>query len=338
MKQTACLLLGALLMPLVRADQAVSLPQEITPATQKAVRKGLDWLARNQSAEGGWGDSGTNDVALTAVAGLAFLANGSTPMRGPYADNVSRAVSYLLARSDPTTGLIATANGSLMHCHGYAMLFLGEVYGMETLSEHRERIRTVLKRAVKLTAESQSGPGGWFYSPGQSDDEGSVTVTQVEGLRACRNAGITVPIQTINRALEYLRKSQNQDGSIRYKLSNPGGGSAALTAAGLMCFYSLGDYSSENVKSALKFLKQKAPGGRLEKGGHFFYAHLYASQAFYLAGEPHWSAYWKDASRMLCESQTPDGMWFGGVAPAFDTAVACIILQIPYRYLPILQK
>jgi hypothetical protein len=218
------------------------------------------------------------------------------------------------------------------------MLFLGEVYGMEALPDHRERIRTVLQRAVRLTAQSQSGPGGWFYAPGQQDDEGSVTVTQVEGLRSCRNAGITVPIQTINRALEYLRKSQNQDGSIRYKVSNPGGGSAALTAAGLMCFYSLGDYSSDNAKRALKFLNQKAPNGNLERTGHFYYTHLYAAQAFYLAGEPYWSSYWRVTSKMLLTTQAQDGMWVGEIAPPFDTAVACIILQIPYRYLPILQK
>lgn len=320
------------------AEPAPSRPAEITAETQKAIKKGLDWLAKTQSSEGGWGDMGNNDVALTALAGLAFLANGSTPKRGPYADHVSRAVSYLLNRSDPATGLIAATNGSLMHCHGYAMLFLGEVYGMEVLPEHRDRIRTVLRRAIKLTAESQSPPGGWFYAPGQADDEGSVTVTQVEGLRACRNAGITVPIQTINKALEYLKKSQNPDGSIRYKLSNPGGGSAALTAAGLVCFYSLGDYSSDNVKRGLKFLSQKAPNGTLERSGHFFYAHLYAAQAFYLAGDPYWSAYWKSTSKMLCQTQSPDGMWVGEIAPAFDTAVACIILQIPYRYLPILQK
>ena len=332
-------LCGGAETPATGEPAAPARPLEITPATQKAIRKGLDWLARTQSSDGGWGDSGNNDVALTAMAGLAFLANGSTPNRGPYADNVSRAISFLLSRSDPTTGLIATTNGSLMHCHGYAMLFLGEVYGMEALPDHRERIRTVLQRAVKFSAASQTAAGGWYYDASTTtDDEGSTTITQIEGLRACRNVGLIVPIRTINRALEYLRKSQNPDGSIRYKVSNPGQGSAALTAAGLMCFYSLGDYSSDNAKRALKFLNQKAPNGSLERTGHFYYSHFYAAQAFYLAGEPYWGNYWRAASKMFLQTQSQDGMWVGDIAPPFDTAVACIILQIPYRYLPILQK
>lgn len=333
---TAVMLLPVLAIPAEEKERKAA--PEISATVERAVRKGLDWLARSQSVSGGWGDAGNNDVAFTALAGLAFLANGSTPKRGPYADNVSRAVTFLLKRADPTTGLIACQNGSLMHNHGYAMLFLAEVYGMEVLPEQRDQIRDVLRRAVQLTAKSQSAAGGWFYSPGSSDDEGSITVTQIEGLRACRNAGITVPIQTINMALDYMKKSQNPDGSIRYKVSMQGGGSPALTAAGLMCFYSLGDYGSDNVKRALKFMNQNAPGGKLAPRGHTFYTHLYAAQAFYLAGDPHWSSYWNEASRWLTQSQTADGMWSGDIGPAFDTAIACIILQIPYHYLPILQK
>ncbi len=313
--------------------------EEITPATRETVRRGLDWLAGTQSKEGGWGTSGEHDVATTAVAGMAFLSHGDTPGRGDYADSVSRAVSYLLARSDPATGLIASPGESrLIHCHGYAMLFLGEVYGMEVLPDQRERIGTVLRRAVKLSVSAQTDRGGWGYSPGDLDDEGSTTVTQVEGLRSCRNAGITVPIQTINRALEYLRKSQNPDGSIRYKVSHPGQGSAALTAAGLMCFYSLGDYAGDNTKRALRFLQQALRQGRMSQGQWLYYTRLYAAQAFYLAGGPDWESYWQNEAMKLPALQDADGSWKGDIHPAFDTAVACIILQIPYRYLPILQR
>ena len=42
----------------------------------------------------------------------------------------------------------------------------------------------------------------------------------------------------------------------------------------------------------------------------------------------------------LLGEQRPDGSWPNdiGPGPAFGTAVACIILQIPLRYLPIFQK
>ncbi len=331
-------LLAACSTVLCAAGDEKPAPVVRSQAVETAISRGLKYLARTQSSDGGWGEGGTNDVAFTALSGMAFLASGSTPKRGPYADNISRAVSFLLSKADPTTGLIAPTNGSLIHCHGYAMLFLGEVYGMECLPEHRERIRNALLRAIKLTAESQSKAGGWYYSPGQSDDEGSTTVTQVEGLRACRNAGLTVPGQVIERALDYIKKSQNADGSVRYKVSQQGGGSPALTAAGLMCFFSLGEYGTDNIKRGLKYLDTTCPGGNIQRGGHFMYTHLYASQAYFLAGEPYWSKYWKEASKMFVQSQASDGMWPGDIGPAFDTAVACIILQIPYGYLPILQK
>ena len=56
------------------------MPKHITASTLKAVRSGLDYLARSQAADGSW----TNDeggrsypVAITGLAGTALLANKS---------------------------------------------------------------------------------------------------------------------------------------------------------------------------------------------------------------------------------------------------------------------
>jgi hypothetical protein len=58
------------------------MPKHITPATLKAVRSGLDYLAKSQGADGSW----TNDeggrsypTAVTGLAGTALLANGNSP-------------------------------------------------------------------------------------------------------------------------------------------------------------------------------------------------------------------------------------------------------------------
>ena len=48
------------------------------------------------------------------------------------------------------------------------------------------RLHDVLTRAVKLITRSQSSAGGWLYTPDSNGDEGSVTVTQIQALRACR--------------------------------------------------------------------------------------------------------------------------------------------------------
>ena len=48
------------------------------------------------------------------------------------------------------------------------------------------------------------------------NDEGAVTITQVQALRACRNAGISIPTKVINKAVKYVVDSANPDGGIRY--------------------------------------------------------------------------------------------------------------------------
>ena len=72
-----------------------------------------------------------------------------------------------------------------------------------TLSEQevvrREKLKEVLVKAVQFCGEAQTPDGGWGYvsaKDGNNFDEGSTCVTQVQGLRACRNAGIPVISKT----------------------------------------------------------------------------------------------------------------------------------------------
>ena len=62
--------------------------QEITPATLKAIDKGLKSLASRMSRRGEM--TGTYPVATTSLACLAFLASGSTPHQGTYAGHIRR--------------------------------------------------------------------------------------------------------------------------------------------------------------------------------------------------------------------------------------------------------
>src|SRR5690606_3804853 len=98
-------------------------------------------------------------------------------------------------------GLLAAPEeeGRSMYGHGFGTMFLAQIYGMEEDVQRQQQIHDVLSKAVKLTARSQSRAGGWLYTPDSGGDEGSVTITQVQALRACRNAGITVPSETIKR-------------------------------------------------------------------------------------------------------------------------------------------
>jgi squalene cyclase len=322
------------------------LPAGITPAVHESIQKGLKVLVSLQNRDGSWrseGSSGGYPTAMTALAGLALLAGGNTPTQGTYAENVSHGLSYLLgtARRD---GLIASVEeeSHCMHGHGFAMLFLAECYGMEEDAQRRGQVGLALQRAVQLTARSQSAAGGWLYTPDSSGDEGSVTVTQVQALRACRNVGIAVPKRTIDQAMLYLERSVNADGGIRYQVSDHGPSRPAITAAAVACWYNAGLYDSPRVAAALRFVKPRLtpdPTDTVQSFGHYFYGHLYLSQVMYQTSERDWQEYFSAMRDALVHSQERDGSWEGdAVGPVYGTSVALIILQLPYKNLPIMQR
>lgn len=101
---------------------------------------------------------------LHISAGMAFMASGSTPGRGPY-DHVDRCVDLL--RHTEESGFI-NIEGALTHGpmygHGFATLFLAEAYGMTM----RPAIRPKLSKAVNLIVQTQNSEGGWRVPTGSS--------------------------------------------------------------------------------------------------------------------------------------------------------------------------
>jgi hypothetical protein len=328
-----------------RAADAVARPDLVTAEAEQAIQRGLACLARTQNRDGSWRSGqqeGGYPVAMTALAGLALMAGGSTPGQGEYADHVRRAVDFLL-KSANRNGLIAAMSEEMrpMHGHGFAMLFLAEAYGAEEDTDLQRDIYRVLSRAVMLTARSQSADGGWLYKPDQNGDEGSVTVTQIQGLRACRNAGIKVPRSTITRACEYISRCANPDGGISYSVRNVGQSRPPITAAAVATLYNAGEYEHPVALRALDYLRKHclAARGGDPFGGHRFYMLLYLSQAMYLSGEADWREFFPRHRDELLRSQNKDGSWTGDfVGETYGTAIALVVLQLPYRYLPILQR
>src|SRR5262249_41049977 len=151
--------------------------------------------AKQQHADGHWGANGDQySVAMTGVAAQALLMEGSTVRDGKYSKNIRRAVDWLMARSQKGNrdGLIGDTNNPseasrYMYGHGFAMLFLASAYGEEQEKDRRAKLKDILTRAAKYTANAQSTQGGWYYmsrTEGGDNDEGSVTVTQLQALRA----------------------------------------------------------------------------------------------------------------------------------------------------------
>ncbi len=325
----------------LRGGQRV-LPRGITPETEAAIERGLSYLARKQDRQGSWsnlGGYGAYPVPMTALAGLALLMDGNTTTQGRYAPQVDRAARYL-QRSSLPSGLIAQTENEArpMYGHGFGMLFLSQLLGMTENPERAKEIREVLQRGVVVTGKAQSRDGGWIYTPGGGGDEGSVTVTQVQALRSCRNVGVAVPKSVIDQAMAYLANSQNSDGGIRYSLRQAGGPSRPpLAAAAVCCWYNAGEYTNPRAARALGYCKDTLKPDQVNQG-HDFYAHFYYAQALYLSKTPFWDEYFPKRRDRLLAQQRSDGSWQGdGVGDVYGTAIALVILQLPYNQLPIMQ-
>lgn len=323
------------------------LPRHVTAGVVDAVQRGLEYLESVQSPDGSFTttqDGGTYPIAMTGLAGMGLLASGSTSSRGPWADPITRTMRFLL-KCSTQNGLLATPNqdsGRPMFGHGFSLLFLACLYGMENDPLVRAQLASVIREAISLTSRGQSKLGGWMYTPG-GGDEGSVTITQMQALRACHNAGFVVPLDTVEMAKEYLEKCKTDEGGIRYSFNSHPTTQLPITSAAVATLYNAGAYESELAESCLAYVfKHMADLRSLDvpgAGGHTYYTHLYASQAFYQAGEKHWGNYFPRASKLLVKEQKGDGSWVGdGVGPVFGTSVALIILQMPFKLLPIYQR
>ena len=121
--------------------------QLVTPETKTALQRGLRYLAGRQVVsgrfQGAFGSSGyASGTAVTSLAGLAFMCNGSTPFDGPFAANIRRCTDYLLRHTSDRGYISSPGNQqSNMYGHGYAMLYLSQVYGMSGSRAVEDKLR-----------------------------------------------------------------------------------------------------------------------------------------------------------------------------------------------------
>lgn len=309
----------------------------IKPEHQQCIDSGLAFLAEQQHEDGSFGSGGyARNVAVCGLAGMGFMSSGSTPGRGPYGNEVSLCVDFILENTQDG-GFINVPGSSShgpMYGHGFATLFLAEAYGMTMRADLREK----LSKAVELIVNTQNADGGWRYLPQRRDADLSVTICQVMALRAARNAGLYVPHETITNCIEYVKKSQNADGGFMYMIQ---GGQSAFprSAAGIVALYSAGVYEGPEIEKGLAYLMESLPrGGIFNRESHYFYGHYYAVQAMWHAGGDYWDRWYPAIRDELVSRQQQDGSWSDSICHEYGTAMACIILQMPNNYLPIFQR
>jgi hypothetical protein len=356
-----------------QADKRVHLVEDHggSEATETAVSRALQWLARAQSLDGRWdvvrhgggreyatlghnrqGAGMQADAGVTGLALLAFLGAGHTHREGAYQENVRRAVDYLLSLQKEDGNLAGPATlYAQMYCHAMAAFALSEAYGMTGDPALREPVR----RAVAYTVAAQHTGGGWRYRPGDPGDTSQLG-WQLMTLRSAELAGFTVPEASWERAGKFLESvSRGRAGGLA--AYQPGTGvSRAMSAEATFCKLLLADRAGrpESLQATCvetaEYLRGELPG----MGRTNIYYWYYATLLLHLCqhGSPSagqdwqvWNEALKDALLASQYSTGPldgawgsDTMWGGYGGRVYTTALAALCLETYYRYLPLLNR
>ena len=310
----------------------------ITDQTRKSIGRGLRYLSSQQNNDGTFGRSNyERNVGVCSLAGMAFISSGSTAARGPFGQQIDRCLDYVLA-SCQRSGFISPQelqDQRPMYGHGFGTLFLAENHGMA----NRDDLRAKLGAAVRLIIETQNAQGGWRYNPRREEADVSVTACQVVALRAARNVGVYVPANTIEKSIQFIQRCQNKDGGFMYQLSG-GQSEFARTAAAVTALRAAGESDSTALKNAMSYLADFSPK-KLSSTPipYFYYGIYYAAQAIWQDGHQQWNS-WFPLMReiLLARQDEKSGAWNDKTNVEYATAMATIILQMPYGYLPIFER
>jgi hypothetical protein len=346
-RAVACLMTLALLAPGRPAPaQDLPTPTPADPKAEAAVRRALDYLKDRQKLDGAWEASFGKATSVTSLAVMAFLACGHTPGEpGPYREAIERGVRFVIKSQKPNGLLIASTSHGPMYCHGISTLMLAEVIGMAPDEALAADCRNALAKAIELILKAQDlnknrdNAGGWRYQPTSGDSDISVSGWQVMALRAAKSAGMAVPAENIDRAVEYLKRCAVRDGGFAYQ---PGGApNNPRTGVGILALELCGEHLTPEALAGAEYLLKHPPSWSSQ---YFFYEVYYCPQALFQVGDRYFGEYYPKLTRILLEHQEPDGSWLSGDGNDrsggrdYCTAMAVLALAVEYRYLPIYQR
>lgn len=341
-----------------------------SPASEQAVERALDWLARHQDTDGRWdgatakdndgnpikGDDDFTvhcpagetcfgecvyweaDTALTGLALLSYLGAGYTQTDGKYADTVGKGLDYLLLIQKPDGDLRGRSRVVGMYCHAMATIALCEAYALTG----EERLREPVERAIGYIIRARARDGlAWRYSPGESIGDTSILGWVVMALKSAREVGIAIPSQVQNGVVTWLGNVATGEamGLARYQPRDKV--TPTMTAEAWVCrqFLGVGGPGAASSEAAEFLLKNPS-----DRGTHNFYYLYYGTLAMYQhGGEPwfRWNARVRDELIKLQRvrghmvgSWDPDDSLYGSRGGrVYCTALATLSLEVYYRYL-----
>ena len=319
-----------------------------------AREKGLDWLTKNQAADGSWGKSYI--IGITSMACLAYLSAADEPFTDERGKALVKGLQFLLKIQKD--GMFLTQGQSVrtwIHGQGFATLALAEAYGRSLFCKVKpdidtKKIRAAIVQSLKQIAKNQSISGGWWYTPGELNrDEGATTVCAVQALVSAENFGIDIDSKVIDKGFAYLKKSQNKDGSFNYILGD-GSSMKGGTAADVATLALMKKYDFAVMINGYKFLLEFTPAAMSAPHVPWYfpyYGHYYGSMGMHLLGQEYkddkdfrtnTARYIAETQRELLAWQQKDGGWPNkgwikdqekGETNAYATAFATMTLLVP---------
>jgi hypothetical protein len=323
------------------------------------VDAALRWLVKNQEADGHWalqrwGGSRDEDgnVGVTGLGLLAFLGAGHTERTGTHKETVLKAVKWLISKQ-AANGVVGRNQGS-GHGGGYnhaiAGLGLAEAYGMARVAETGVAAQKAVDYSVN---EHQTEYSAWRYGPRMGPDT-SVSGWFIMQLKSAKVAGLRVDGKGFQGAIAWLDKVQDLPGPEgqyagkgRYQ---PGREvTPNMTAVCMLGRQFMGWKQNDPILiGAADYLMQHLPqwGGN---GKWMFYYWYYGTLVTFQMGGDWWKQWNASLRDMLIQNQiksndpTLDGSWEPindgkEAGRAYSTALACLCLEVYYRYMPLYKK
>lgn len=316
---------------------------EVVPRDVREVYdRGMQYLATTQTEDGSFKGGGEQGPGVTGLALMVFLASGEDPNFGLYSNHVRKALRNIIGQQNAGTGIL----GNSMYHHGFSMLALAEAYGVvddRTLwvgnEPNRRTIGQALELAVRaaITSQKKNTYGGWRYSPDSTDADTSVSGSVLVGLLAARNAGIEVPDEVLDRAINYYTKMTSDSGQVAYAGGFGGFDESIARISIATLVYSVARRKDlPQFKATIAYLTQRLESNSNQSWPE--YTRYYQAQALFQGDVEAWEKWNKLLVRQLKASQLADGSIRSSQGATIGTAMSMLALALNYRFLPIYER
>lgn len=252
-------------------------------------------------------------VVVTTLSGLAFVASGSTPGKGPFGPEVNKAVAYLLRHAGKEMkfgNMGGKGNWSQLNWNvGYAPLLLAEAYQ----ATGDQRVLAKIDELAKAICRNQEASGGWAHGPGGPNALNYLELEIVSNycmasLGIARQLGLEVPQEVIDRSVRWIEQTGAGDGGVGYspRPGQKGFGDAGRTAGAMLAFDACGlSHHPFRPKMAAYF---KRNGDKLISGHVSPCMHMLAGAlASAKLGDAAWRKYWSVYRDVIMSARCADG-------------------------------